>query len=83
MTYLRIQAAKQLPIVRHMVQRPKRMLTVVSNTEGFHVVDVLPKGATFDTDCYCEDRCWEIPRAGPVRANRGLVVHADNTRPHT
>jgi hypothetical protein len=56
------------------------MLTVVWNTEGFHIVHVLPKGATFDSDYYCENSLSEILRACPVHR---LVVHADNARPHT
>jgi hypothetical protein len=59
------------------------MLTVVWNTKGFHVVGVLPKEATFDTDYYCQDVLSEILRACPARSNRRLVVHADNARPHT
>jgi hypothetical protein len=52
------------------------------NTEGFHAVDVLPKGAAFNTNCYCKDSLSEIHRACPVRSNRSLVVHADNATPY-
>jgi hypothetical protein len=58
------------------------MLTIVWNTEGFHVVDLLPKGATFDTDYSCEDIPSEILRACPVHSNRRLVGHAGNARKH-
>jgi hypothetical protein len=36
------------------------MLTVVCSTESFHVVGVFPKGATLDTDYYCEDILSEM-----------------------
>jgi hypothetical protein len=64
-----------------MVLSQKVTLIGIWNTEGFHVVDVLPKGAMLDINCYCEDILSEILRVCPVRSNRRLVVHADNARP--
>jgi hypothetical protein len=55
----------------------KGVLTIVWNTDGFHAVDMLPKGATFDIDDYCEDILSETLRASPARSNRLLVLHAD------
>jgi hypothetical protein len=59
------------------------MLTVVWNTQNFHIVDVLPKGVTFDTDYYSEKILSEILRVYPVGSNHQLIVHADNAKPHT
>jgi hypothetical protein len=63
-----------------MVSSPKVMLTVVWNTEGFHVLDVLPKRAMFETDSDSGDILSEILWVCPVRSNRRLVVHAGNAR---
>jgi histone-lysine N-methyltransferase SETMAR len=69
--------------VQSMVSSPRVMLTVVWNTEGFHIINVIPKGAMFGTDYYCEDILSEILRACPLRSNRRLVIHADSARPPT
>jgi hypothetical protein len=66
-----------------MVSSSKVVLAVVRNTEGFHVVDLLPKGASCDTRYYCEDIISEILRACPVDSNRRLVIYVDDARPHT
>jgi hypothetical protein len=58
------------------------MLTVVWNTEGFHIIEVFPKGATFGIDHPGQHILSEILRACPVRSNHRLVVHADQARPH-
>jgi hypothetical protein len=58
------------------------MLRVVWNIQGFRVVELLPKGATFRTDYCCEDILSEIFNACPARSNRRLIVHPDNARPH-
>jgi hypothetical protein len=52
------------------------------STQGFHIVDVLSKGAMFDTD-YCDENIFsEILSICPVRSNSRLIVHADNARLH-
>jgi hypothetical protein len=38
-----------------MVSSPKVMLTVVWDTQSFHIVEVHPKEATIDTDYCCQD----------------------------
>jgi hypothetical protein len=43
-----------------MAASPKMMVTLVWNTHGLLVVDMLPKGATFDTDYCCDDILSEI-----------------------
>jgi histone-lysine N-methyltransferase SETMAR len=53
------------------------------NIEGFRVVDMLPRGAAFDTDYCSEGILSEILRACPVRSNRQLVVHIDSSMLHT
>jgi hypothetical protein len=54
----------------------------VWNTEGFHIVSVLPRGARFDINSYSENILSEIFRACPVRSNRQLVVHAVSASAH-
>jgi hypothetical protein len=66
-----------------MVSSPEVMVAVVWNTGGLRVVHVLPKGATFDTDYYCEDILSEILRVCPIYSSRRLVLHPDNARPQT
>jgi hypothetical protein len=52
------------------------------NIQSFHVVNVRPKGAMFDTD-YCDENILsEILMACPVRSHRGPIVHTDNARLH-
>jgi histone-lysine N-methyltransferase SETMAR len=70
---------------RHTVQSEKVMLTVVWNPSGWHVVTILPKGATFDAAYYISDILtplakWRKNQIGST--NRNLIVHSDNARPH-
>jgi hypothetical protein len=50
------------PAVRERVtgETSKVMLTIVWNTEGFYVVEILPKGAKFNADYFCNSilRPW-------------------------
>jgi hypothetical protein len=39
------------------------MAAIVGSTEGFHVVSVLPTGATFDTNCHGEEILSEMLKA--------------------
>jgi hypothetical protein len=68
------------------VQSKKLMLPVVSNPNGFHLIDVLPNGCKFNAS----DDVNNVPGGVSewVEGQRGgatqrLVVHADNARPHT
>jgi histone-lysine N-methyltransferase SETMAR len=64
----------------------KLMLTIVWNPSGFHLIRVLPSGCKFNCN-YCRREIleslseWRCEQAGG--ADRKLIVHADNARPHT
>jgi histone-lysine N-methyltransferase SETMAR len=71
---------------RHTVQSEKMMLTIVWNPNGFHHIDVLPKGLKFNASYYVTHileplRNWR--EAQPDTGNQKLIIHADNARPHT
>jgi hypothetical protein len=73
------------PAVRERLtaKTPKIMLTIVWNTEGFHVVEIIPKGAKFDADYFCHSILRAlVPDDGDV-GRRKMVIHADTSRPHT
>jgi hypothetical protein len=62
------------------------MLTIVWNPNGFHVIDVLPKGIKFNADHYITDAFipwaeWRKTQVG--RTDRNLIVHGDNAGLHT
>jgi hypothetical protein len=62
------------------------MLTIVWNPGGFHLVNILPEGFKFNASYYVTQILdplskWRRTQVG--RANRKLIVHADNARPHT
>ena len=65
------------------VQTPKMMLTIVWNTEGFHVVEILPKGAKFNADYFCNSILRALVPDDGDWGQRKMVIHADNARPHT
>jgi hypothetical protein len=59
------------------------MVTIVWNPLGFHLLDTLPKGNTFDAEY---DRVDILAEPLPFRSKvdgRRLVAHVDNARPHT
>jgi hypothetical protein len=71
---------------RHTIQSPKSMLTIIWGLTWFHVVNLLPNGGTLNAasctdEIVSEIACWREAQRGST--NRKLVVHADNTRPHT
>jgi hypothetical protein len=70
----------------HIVQSQKVMLTIVWNPGGFHLVNILPNGFKFNashsvTQILDPLSKWRRTQVG--RTNRKLIVHPDNTRPHT
>jgi hypothetical protein len=70
-------------IPRHTIQDPKMMVTIAWNPLGFCLLDVLPKGNTFNAEYYSVDILTRLfPLCLPLDGRR-LVIHADNTRPHT
>jgi transposase len=71
---------------KKMISSPKLMLTIVWNPHGFHIIDILPKGAKFNSDYYISHILTplaEIKESIGVESQRKLIVHADNARPHT
>jgi hypothetical protein len=71
---------------RHMIQSPKLILTFVWGVTGFHVIRLLAKGSTFDAMYYIDEilseiAIWRDAQGGGT--NQKLIVHIDNTRPHT
>jgi len=71
---------------RHMVTSPKLMLTIVWNPDGFHVINVLPKGQKFNASYYVEnilERVSQFAQASGGNRGQAFIVHADNARPHT
>jgi hypothetical protein len=70
---------------RHTIQSPQFMLTIVWGVTEFHVVKLLPKGATLDASYNTDEilskiSSWREAQGGS--ANRSLVIHAENARPH-
>jgi histone-lysine N-methyltransferase SETMAR len=72
---------------RQTISSPKRMLTVFWSPLGFPLVRMLPKGAHFDTHYFCTNILAGVDRIRPAataeEARRNVVVHFDNTSPHT
>jgi histone-lysine N-methyltransferase SETMAR len=71
---------------RPMIQSKKLMLTIIWNPQGFHLINVLPKGQKFNADYYITYLLstlsqWRRNQRGA--SDRKLLVHADNARPHT
>jgi hypothetical protein len=68
--------------LRHIIQDPKIMATIAWNPLGFHLLDALPKGNTFNIEYYRVNILTEsIPLRLQVDGKR-LVIHADNARRH-
>jgi histone-lysine N-methyltransferase SETMAR len=70
----------------HIIQSPKLMLTIAWNPNGFHLIDVLPKGFKFNASYYISHilgplSVWRQTQVG--RTNRKLIIHSDNARSHT
>jgi hypothetical protein len=68
------------------VQSEKLMSTNVWRSNGFHVINVLSKAVKFNADHYITDvliSLAEWHKTQVSRADRKLIVHAENARPHT
>jgi histone-lysine N-methyltransferase SETMAR len=62
------------------------MITIVWDPSRFHLIPVLPNGCKFNSSYSLREMLeslseWRREQAGG--AGRKLIVHADNTRPHT
>jgi hypothetical protein len=65
----------------------KDMVTVFWNPDGFHVVTILPKGASFNTAWFTDGNLVPLRDqffpGGRRPGQRKLMVHVDNASPHT
>jgi hypothetical protein len=68
---------------RHTIQDPKMIVTIAWNPLGFHLLDALPKGTTFNTEYPRVHILTELLRLCLQVDGRRLVVHAGNARSHT
>jgi histone-lysine N-methyltransferase SETMAR len=59
------------------------MMTIAWNTLGFHSLDTLPKGNTFNADYYRVNILTELLPLRPQVDGKRLVIHADKPKPHT
>jgi histone-lysine N-methyltransferase SETMAR len=69
-----------------MISSAKLIVTIAWNPNGFHVIEVLPKGQKFNTDYYCSSvlaKPSKIATRFRNETRRKLILPADNAPPHT
>jgi hypothetical protein len=67
---------------RHTIQDQKRMIIIAWNPFGFHLLDELPKGNTFNAEYHhLNILIGFLPFRSQVDGMR-FVIHADNARSH-
>jgi transposase InsO family protein len=59
------------------------MITIVWNPHCFHLIDGLPKGHKFNASHYIDNILQPLLESRSTGPGSGLIVHADNARPHT
>jgi hypothetical protein len=59
------------------------MVTIAWNPLGFHLLDALPKGNTFNAGYYRVNILTELLPLRPQVDGRRLAIHADSARSHT
>jgi histone-lysine N-methyltransferase SETMAR len=85
--FIWLQADEEVPErERHTIQSEKVMLTIVWNPTGFHLIDFLSRRAKFNGTHSVSNipsllAIWRETQMG--KADRKLIVHSDNARPHT
>jgi hypothetical protein len=67
----------------HTIQDPTMPVAIAWNLLEFHLLDVLPKGNTFNAEHSLVNSLTELLLLRPQVDERRLVIHADNARPHT
>jgi histone-lysine N-methyltransferase SETMAR len=78
-----IQAGQQPPeMVKRMIGDGKMIVTIVWNTQGFHLVDALSKGQKFNANYYIDRIAQSFLKSRSTGRGPGLIIHADNARPH-
>jgi hypothetical protein len=68
---------------KYTIQDPKMMVTIAWNPLGFHLLDALSKGNTSNAEYYRLTILIEHFPLRPQVDGRGLIIYADNARPHT
>jgi transposase len=72
----------------HTVHSEKVMLTIIWNSNSFHLINVIWKGIKFNANHYLTRGCWYPCSVARMAQNSDrwrrakLIVHADNARPH-
>jgi histone-lysine N-methyltransferase SETMAR len=69
-----------------MISSAKLSVTIAWNPNGFHVIEVLPKGQKFSTDYCCSSVLAKLSKIATQFRNetrRKLISHADHAPPHT
>jgi histone-lysine N-methyltransferase SETMAR len=67
----------------HTMQNSKMMVIIAWNPLGFHWLDALPKANTMNAEYDRVNILTEFLSLRPQVDERRLVIHADNSRPHT
>jgi transposase len=66
-----------------MIGDRKMMVTIVWNSQGFHLVDALPKGQKFNANYDIDRILQSLLESRSTEHGRGPIIHADNASPHT
>jgi hypothetical protein len=69
--------------VKHMIEDRKMMVTIVWNSQGFHLIDALPKSQKFNASYYIDMILQLLLENRSTVLGPGLIIHADNAWPHT
>jgi histone-lysine N-methyltransferase SETMAR len=81
-----LQSGEKVPErERHVIQSKKLMLTIVWNPNGFHLVNALSAGCTFNSSHYVTNILGSIAGWGRVQvgaSRRKVIIHKDDARPH-
>jgi hypothetical protein len=66
-----------------MIEDRKIMATIVWNPQGFYLIDALPKGQKFNASSDIDIIVQSFLENRPTGPGPGLIIHAENARPHT
>jgi hypothetical protein len=80
--WLRVEAQPPERL-RHTIEDPRIMVTIAWNPLGFHLLDALPKGSTFNAEYYRVNILTELLPLRPQVDRRGIGIYADGGKPHT
>jgi hypothetical protein len=65
-----------------MIRDRKMIVTSVWNSQGFHLVEALPKGQKFNANYYVDRMLQPLFEGRSTGRGTGLIIHADNAAPH-